>query len=66
MRFFNITTKKTYKNKRGEEKNLYPFIGRLTQFDDGKITIDLNMFPNTKFYVFEIDEKKDKAEEPEF
>lgn len=63
----NICTKKTYKNKSGEEKSKWLQVGCLKTTDDGKRFIELNMYPNTAFYVFE---QKEKAEiqqgQPEF
>lgn len=57
MKRFNITTQGSY-SKNGVEKKTYPQVGKLIQFDDtsekkGGFIIELNMFPNTKFYVFE-------------
>lgn len=52
MKRFKISTQTTYK-KNGEEKKYYPEVGKITQFDDGGLALDLNMFPDTKFYVFE-------------
>lgn len=57
MKKYNITTQGTY-TKNGVEKKTYPQVGKLIQFDgtpekEGGFIIELNMFPNTKFYVFE-------------
>lgn len=68
MKRFNITTQGTY-TKNGEEKKTYPQIGKLVHFpkiedkEEGFI-LELNMFPNTKFYVFE-DTPKEKKEDYE-
>ena len=51
MIFKNICTKKTY-TKDGKEKSFWPIVGTLKEMDDGKQFIELNMFPNTPFYVF--------------
>ena len=65
MKKFNITSVKSY-TKNGVEKKTYPQIGKLTQFDDtptkeGGFALELNMFPDTKFYVFE--DNKDTKED---
>lgn len=57
MKKFNITTQKTY-TYNGEEKKSYPRVGTLTYFEasEGKsegYKLELNMHPDTKFYVFE-------------
>lgn len=67
MKKYNVTTQGTY-TKNGEEKKTYPQVGKLVQFDDtaekkGGFILELNMFPNTKFYVFE-DEKEKTQEAP--
>lgn len=57
MKRFNITTQTTY-IKNGEEKKSYPQVGKLTYFSangnkkEGYI-MELYMYPNTKFFVFE-------------
>lgn len=67
MKKFNITTQGTYQ-KNGEEKKTYPPVGKLVYFEangdkeDGYI-IELNMFPNTKFYVFADDRAEKKIED---
>lgn len=50
--FKNIATKKTYKTKEGVEKTIWLNVGTLKEFN-GKQYIELNMFPNVDFYVFE-------------
>lgn len=52
MTFKDIVTKKTYA-KNGQEKALWNNVGTLKIMDDGKMFIDLAMFPNTAFYVFD-------------
>lgn len=59
MKFYNVCTKETYARKDGEQKSTWPPVGRLGVMDDGKMFLTLNMFPGTKFYVFE-QERKDK------
>ncbi len=51
MQIDNICVKKTY-TRNGEEKVAWSIVGVLKTTDDGKQYIDLNMFPNTSFYVF--------------
>lgn len=58
MKIENICTKKTYKNKTGEEKTAWLNVGYLKTNDEGKSFIELNMFPGTPFYVFERKEKE--------
>lgn len=48
----NVCTKKTYL-KNGEEKTLWLNVGSFKTTDDGKRFLELNMFPNTPFYIFE-------------
>lgn len=57
MKRYNITTSKTY-TKNNEEKKSYPPVGSLVRFDatsekPESFILELNMFPNVKFYVFE-------------
>lgn len=52
---FNVVTKKTY-TKNGVENSSWNNVGSLVAFDDG-YALELSMFPDTKFYVFE---QKDK------
>lgn len=49
---YNINTKETY-TKNGEEKTIWNQVGTLQVNDDGKMFLKLNMFPDTKFFVFE-------------
>lgn len=57
MEIKDIVVKKTYK-KNGEDKTLWLNVGCLKTTDQGKQFIELNMFPNQSFYIFE---KKEKA-----
>ncbi len=65
MKRYNIVTKKTYTNK-GAEKTSWPIVGTLVKFDateerpEDSFIIELNMFPETKFSVFEQKPKEDK------
>lgn len=55
---YNISTPKAYRDKQGVEKTAWNNVGVLVKFDaiadkpEG-FTIELNMFPNQKFGVFE-------------
>jgi hypothetical protein len=60
MTFKNICTKKIYQ-KDGKEKAKWYVVGTLKTMDDGKQFIELNLFPNTPFYVFE---QKDRDAAP--
>lgn len=62
MKRYNITTVKTY-DKDGQEKKMYPQVGKLVHFEAGNgkeesFILELNMFPNTRFCVFK-DEPRD-------
>ena len=65
MKRFNIVTRRTYKKKNGEEKTQWSTIGSLVQFpasgdkSEG-YAIELSMFPDTKFYVFEQKPREDR------
>jgi hypothetical protein len=56
MVFKNIVTKRTYV-KDGEEKTTWLQVGTLKELDDGKQFIELNIFPETSFYVFAKEER---------
>jgi len=53
MKFENICTRRDYTTKDGKEKTKWFQVGLLKTSDDGKRFIELNMFPQTNFYVFE-------------
>lgn len=56
--------KKIQDKHTGEEKTFWNRVGTLLQFDNGNQIIELSMFPDTKFLVFEDDKKKvEKVEE---
>lgn len=61
MKRKNINTLRTYE-KNGEVKKIWLPVGTLTELDDGKMFIELNMFPNTNFYIFEQDNKGNKQQ----
>lgn len=57
MKISNITVKKTYQ-KDGVDRNVWLNVGSLIKFDatpdkPEQMIIELNMFPNQKFHVFE-------------
>jgi len=52
MVYKNICTKKVY-TQNGEEKVKWLNAGTMRITDDNKMFIELNMFPNTPFYVFD-------------
>jgi len=62
MEMKNICSKKEY-NANGEKKVKWFQIGTLNTNNDGKQFVNLNMFPNESFYVFE--NKKEKQTEKE-
>lgn len=66
---FNISTPKTYRDKQGVEKTAWSNVGTLVKFDAAAdrpegYTIELNMFPNQKFGVFEETPKITKEAPP--
>ena len=65
MKRFNIVTKKTYKGRNGEDKNQWNQVGSLvcfpaTQDKPEGYALELNMFPDVKFYVFEQKPRDDR------
>ena len=56
MKIENVCTKRTYE-KNGETKNVWLQVGTLKTTDKGQRFLELNMFPNTPFYIFEPKEK---------
>lgn len=62
MTLYNICSKRTFKTKEGEEKNKWLNVGILKKIDDGKMFLELNIFPNTPFYVFEVKLKEESSE----
>lgn len=65
MRIDNVCTKKTY-TKDGKENVLWLQVGTLKTTDDGKRFLELNIFPNTAFYIFEQKKKEEPKEEIDF
>ena len=59
MIYKDIVTKRTY-TKNGEEKTIWLNVGTLRVTDEGKEFLELNMYPNTPFYVFEKKQNDDK------
>ena len=63
MKFFDITVKKSYKTKTGEEKNAWNKVGKVTQFDDGGLDVEIFTLP--KLHTFE-QKPKTKQEQDAF
>ena len=66
MKRYNIVTRKTYE-KNGEEKTQWLRVGTLAQFPptaekEESFIMELNMFPHTKFFIFEQKKKEEKSE----
>lgn len=59
IKYENVCTKKVYTSN-GVEKAQWFIVGTLKTLDDGKRFLELNIFPNTPFYIFE-QKKKDEA-----
>lgn len=64
MKRYNITVPKKY-TKNGEEKTMWNRVGTLVKFEATQdkpesFIIELNMFPDTKFGVFEDQPKQDR------
>ena len=61
---YNICVKKVYQ-KDGEEKAFWPSVGTLSYFPategkQGGFKLEIPIFGNTQFYVFEVKPKEDK------
>uniref|UniRef100_A0A6M3LB13 Uncharacterized protein n=1 Tax=viral metagenome TaxID=1070528 RepID=A0A6M3LB13_9ZZZZ len=65
MTYKDIVTKREFEVN-GEKRVKWFKVGTLKETDDNKTFIELSMFPNTSFYVFEQKAKEDKAEESPF
>lgn len=65
MKFYNVSTKRTYTDKTGAEKTKWLQVGTLNETDDGKKFLTLNMFPNESFYVFEQEERENNQNQVE-
>ena len=64
MKRYNVVTKRTYL-KGTEEKALWVNCGNIVHFPaqgdkDDSFILELNMFPDTKFYVFEQKPREEK------
>ena len=59
MIYKDIVTKRTY-TQNGQERTIWLNVGTLRVTDDGKEFLELNMYPNTPFYVFEKKPKEEK------
>ena len=60
MKKFDIVNPKKYTTKQGEEKTFWANIGTITQFDDGKMIVELHQSQGT-FQVFPQKSKEEKA-----
>ena len=63
MVYKDICSKYVYADKEGKEKTRWLKVGTLKETDQGKQFIELNIAPNTPFYVFERKEKDEKTQE---
>ena len=59
MQYKNLVTKRTWEQN-GETKTKWLNVGTLKILDNGKMYIELNMFPTTTIYVFDNEKKEDK------
>ncbi len=69
MKRFDVVVPKKY-TKDGEEKTAWKNVGTLVKFDANgdkpeSYLLELNMFPNTDFKVFEQKPKESKSEQKE-
>lgn len=62
MKKFNVALPKKYTPKGGEEKTFWASCGTITEFDDGKMMMELNMFEG-KYMIFPIEEEKKQTTE---
>ena len=62
MKKFNVVSPKKY-TKNNEEKTIWLQVGTITEFDKGNQILELNMFPNEKYCIFEQKPKEDKPQE---
>ena len=65
MKKFNIVTKKTYKDRNGQDKAQWNSVGSLVYFPATQdkregYKLELNMHPNTAFYIFEQKPKEER------
>jgi len=63
MQFYDICTKKTFTKKDGSTKTFWLKCGTMRELEDGKRFLELNMFPDTSFYVF-AQKKKEEEQDP--
>lgn len=61
MKFRDVCTKREYEVQ-GVKKITWLKVGIIKETDDGKEFLEMNMFPNTPFYIFEQKPKVDKPE----
>lgn len=68
MKRFNICTARTYKDREGNDKKAWRTVGQLVQWpakDDKpeSFSIELHMFPDVRYSVFEERERDQKSSE---
>ena len=59
MKRFNVSRKKAYKTKGGEEKVAWLPVGQITEFDNGNQILELNN-SSEQFNIFPADENRDE------
>jgi hypothetical protein len=62
MQIENVCTKQEYTDRNGNKKTKWLNVGILKTTEGGKKYLELNMYPNTPFYVFEQRKKEEAAE----
>ena len=62
MKFYDLCTKREYE-KNGEKKVIWMNCGKMRETDDGKKFLEINIFPNTPFYLFEQKKKEESLPE---
>lgn len=63
MTFKNICVKKTFQQN-GETRTKWLNVGTLKTLDNGNQFIELNIFPNQDFYVFEQKQQNATPQQP--
>ena len=65
MLYFDVCTKREWEQN-GAKKHAWLKCGTMRKTDDGKTFLELNMFPNTSFYVFPQKKKEDEQPPEDF
>jgi hypothetical protein len=65
VKFYDVSTKREYRGKAGETKTTWSKVGTFKVLPDGKQFLELFMFPNTQFFIFEQKEKDAAPAKPE-